>query len=208
MERVPESCADVLSGLPLYVGADLEPEVQAAVDRHLQACGECRMAADRVQAARQVLWSEYAETEVPADLDLWDSLRPQLADEGLFEGVPARRPLPMWRVASYAAAAALLFSITILQFTGPASPVAVPGNPIAITDGASGDPGPAIETEPARNRSEFFLRPARDGEEWLYAEARPLDYEGPIPRKHVHPLVPVRSGQPQAEVVIFAPRNQ
>jgi len=207
MERVPESCADVLSNLPLYVGADLDPEVQAAVDRHLQACSACRVAADRVQASRQVLWSEFAETEVPADLNLWSSLRPQLADEGLFDGIPARRSMPLWRVASYAAAAALLFSITVLQFTGPGSPEVIPdGDMIASPS------GPTIPVNVAENnggaRPAFGLRKAREGEEAYYMEARSFDFQEPLPlHPHVHRGMTTVTGQSKAEVVIFAPRK-
>ena len=207
MERVPESCADVLSNLPLYVGADLEPEVQAAVDNHLAACSECRMAADRVQASRQVLWSEFAETEVPAELDLWAGLRPQLADEGLFAGVPARRPIPMWRVASYAAAAALLFSVTVLQFTGSGSATIVPvGDAIASPAGPAGPGIPTVTAGDPSVRPEFHLRDARQGEVWLYDDVR--SFNDPAPLRHVHSMRPGVTGQPRAEAVIFAPQQK
>jgi len=111
--EIPENCIDVQNALHLYVGADLETEVQVAVARHLEACTGCRVQADDAQAARAALLG--LRSEAPPAISVWSDVRAQLVREGHLAGTPVARRSPWWIVPAAAAAsvAAVLLTLAV-----------------------------------------------------------------------------------------------
>jgi anti-sigma factor RsiW len=126
-------CTEVRSALPLYSGGDLHPDREAALDRHLSTCADCRAHAVRANSAREALLGGFAR-ERAGGVDLWPALRGALVEQGAIRpGVgpvsvnrtresvsrpstpPVRRIDPRWRWLSIgaAAAAALLAGLWI-----------------------------------------------------------------------------------------------
>jgi hypothetical protein len=113
MMEIPENCIDVQNALHLYVGADLETEVQVAVARHLEACAGCRAQADDAQAARAALL--VLKSDAPPAISVWSDVRAQLLREGRIAGAPVARRSPWWIVPAAAAAsvAAVLLTLAV-----------------------------------------------------------------------------------------------
>lgn len=115
-------CTEVRSSLPLYSGGDLHPSRQAALDRHLATCVDCRLEAARANSAREAL-VRGLERGHAGRVDLWPALRNSLAAEGLISTNGARQPmasprtLPQvhpgrrWLSIAAAAAAALFIGL-------------------------------------------------------------------------------------------------
>ena len=126
------SCTEAREKLPLYVGGDLDREVQETLRSHLERCSECHRLVQEAVAARRELvlaFRERVQGEPPA---LWSGIRAKLVAEGrILEdagGRPVRphagretltrRPRELrWSraLAPLAAAAVLLF---VLQLSG------------------------------------------------------------------------------------------
>lgn len=153
MKNPSETCADVLSSLPLFVGGELETDAARTVESHLARCGACRAAHERASRARAALGTLRAEL-APAP-DLWPGLRGTLVDEGLLAGsaqgaharpargrepskaaatsgslssAPSSRPL-LRRLVPAAAAAALLALLGLELRDGVGSPRPSPATP-------------------------------------------------------------------------------
>ncbi len=139
-------CTEVRSSLPLYSGGDLHPDRQAALDRHLASCADCRAQAARANSAREALRTGLAggfQRERTGGVDLWPSLRSSLVAEGLIAQPDAPRPrgeplvAPIRRVGTYrrwlpvgaAAAAALLVGLWMHRSTTAPADV----GPVVIT---------------------------------------------------------------------------
>ncbi len=82
MIRNEDICAEVLSGLPLYVGGDLEPAQSKELALHLEQCATCNEQARAAHEARALLVSalELSERRGP---DLWPNVRAVLSENGL-----------------------------------------------------------------------------------------------------------------------------
>ena len=123
MKHHEDICAEVRSGLPLFVGGDLEAQATADIERHLHACADCRQSEQAAREARTLLVSalELSERRGP---DLWPNVRAVLSEQGLFQpvapgpraspalaaGAPAR-PARAWTRYAAATAAALLVGL-------------------------------------------------------------------------------------------------
>jgi hypothetical protein len=118
------TCNEARERMPLYVGADLDPELQAAVRVHLEGCADCARLAGTGMRARRAL-SEALRANVGPKPDLWTGIRATLRTEGLVHepvhadvprrAVPAARARWKWALVPLAAAAAVVF---VLRFTG------------------------------------------------------------------------------------------
>ncbi len=86
---------DALGLLPLYVGGDLEPVEQRALDLWLAEHPAARPAADAAFAARRALRSAAAEARAAEDSgpDLWPGIRAALDREGWLGGHPVSAAL-------------------------------------------------------------------------------------------------------------------
>jgi hypothetical protein len=121
-------CDDFRAQLPLFVGGDLEAPLAAKLQEHLgrsgrgsssaEGCAGCSQVMASLEASRAELLDLPRRSPAPS-VDLWDSIRATLAAEGriasasrraVHDDRPAtiRRPPSWWRVASAAAATALL----------------------------------------------------------------------------------------------------
>jgi hypothetical protein len=82
MIRNEDICAEVSSGLPLYVGGDLEPALAADIVLHLEQCATCKQHERAARSARELLVSalELSERRGP---DLWPNVRAVLSENGL-----------------------------------------------------------------------------------------------------------------------------
>lgn len=120
--EIPENCMDVRNALHLYVGADLEAEVQVAVARHLEGCASCRAQATDAQAARAALLG--LAIDAPLTTSVWSEVRAQLVREGRLSGAPAARRSPWWIVPAAAAAsvAAVLLTLAVNRDLNPLQP--------------------------------------------------------------------------------------
>jgi hypothetical protein len=111
------TCVETRERLPLFVGDDLDPEVQAAVREHLASCVDCaQLAGVGTRARRALIESLAAGSRTPSTASLWPGIRSVLRAEGLVRqgseplSVPSVRRGRRWLVAlaPLAAAAALV----------------------------------------------------------------------------------------------------
>ena len=162
MNQLPQTCVDVESALPLYVGADLERAEMVAVGEHIEGCAPCRRGAERARAARKALAAlgDASATE-GGDVwrgDLWPGIRERLVAEHILGPATwgaggARRLLgTRWRrlagLSSLAVAASLLALGLSGVFTSAPAPAESPlvagprgahplaADPVAATAGA------------------------------------------------------------------------
>lgn len=162
MERLPETCNEILATLPLFAGYDLEAPEMEAVARHLEGCESCRRACDRARNARAVLGS-LREPKVgrEAGPDLWSGVRSQLVEEGLLQSGPrVARPFAgsRWWMGSAAAAALLVVGLLGTReggpwgrSDGPVSEVPVPPVQTAVADTTSDPSGFAASDQATGN---------------------------------------------------------
>lgn len=89
--KIPsETCADVRSSLPLYVGGELEPDVARTVESHLAQCGACRVAHERAARARDALGT--LRSSVGPAPELWPGVRGALVSQGALPGLAQAAP--------------------------------------------------------------------------------------------------------------------
>ena len=168
MERLPETCSEILATLPLFAGYDLEAPEMEAVAAHLERCEGCRDACERARRAREVLGSLRDDGEARgASPDLWAGVRSQLVTEGLLSSGPrVARPSvsSRWWMGSAAAAAVVLIvgllgrpdapnQLGQLGQLGPSGPEGFVAGPQAASEGDSVPPvqleAVALENSPA-----------------------------------------------------------
>lgn len=107
-------CTTVKAQLPLYVGGDLDEDVQAGVTAHLGGCEPCCRSWRCAVSAREALLGLRGRV-TGAGIDLWSDIRDRLRSEGRVGGAAPAAPAPIRpRVAAliswptWAAAACLL----------------------------------------------------------------------------------------------------
>lgn len=88
MIRNEDICAEVQSGLPLYVGGDLELAQAQDIALHLEQCQACHEKARAAHESRALLVSalELSERRGP---DLWPNVRAVLSENGLIRTQPS-----------------------------------------------------------------------------------------------------------------------
>lgn len=167
------SCNEAREKLPLYVGGDLDREVQETLRSHLERCADCHRQVQEAVAARRELVLAFRERVQGEKPDLWTGIRAQLVAEGrILEDAggrpvrPLRAPESLVRVprplrwsralAPLAAAAMVLF---VLQLSGvfselpggkPARPAQTPregGNLVVAPTAPPAAPGGLIQVD-------------------------------------------------------------
>jgi len=186
MSEARRECVETRSGLPLWVGGDLDPAATTALEQHLARCQDCVASAVAARSARAVLRQEL-ETVARAGAsgeDLWPGIRARMAAEGLLAGTlraPARRGLG-WPLAAAAAVALFAWLAWTLRPEGPRPEFPVDDG-LVVVPGAPAGEGPAVDpvTEdatprlvPVARRSNG-LRPLVAGESRLREEAWPFE---------------------------------
>lgn len=81
MDITPEQCLEARAALPLYVGADLDPEEMETVGAHLARCAPCDGLHARALAARAVLLEGLSATGERPVPSIWEGIRGQLSSE-------------------------------------------------------------------------------------------------------------------------------
>jgi len=141
MKDLPDICMEIENSLPLWVGADLEPDAQRAVDEHLARCARCAERGGKAREARAALVRglNLGMQHAGAGSDPWPSIRSGLEAEGFLRGgVRSTRPVRRSAVRWSAAAAVLVgvfFAWTRFADAPetPASPPAsVSGTPVRV----------------------------------------------------------------------------
>lgn len=158
MEPKSEPCLEVQHLLPLYVGADLDPAEMDLVAEHLNGCEECRASNLALLGARERISSLAEASWTLRTPDLWSGVRAGLVQEGLL-GRPSISRWQRLRVGGFAAAAALVVSLSVLQFTAPAEPTGAGSRPSAsvVPDAgvATALPAPSRRALPAPVRGDI-----------------------------------------------------
>lgn len=193
--EAPETCLEIRSALPLFVGQDLEADEAKTVEEHLIECGSCREAHDRAREAREALVGMERPSDSP---DLWSGIRATLAEEGLFRQAGPRlvqdpvTPAPRFRLlpvglASAAAAVLCAFALQGAMGSGGVSPVndsgfsPLPGgtNTGTFSVGYTEQIGETEDTQENTqpDSSDGTLRVLGDDEEDLYLRAREFTTE-------------------------------
>lgn len=184
MEFTPDSCIDVRSALPLFVGGDLDPAEQSAVEAHLAGCPACQEARLRAEEARSVLITGPEPGPTP---DLWSGVRARLAEEGRFAQAAPAVPAPLRLVRGprlapvgvASAAAAVVFAFLLAGLLRPDGALPAASGALAGTGGAVTEvvpvAGPAAG--PSAASSGGGLQRLDEGEEPLYLRARELHAE-------------------------------
>lgn len=108
--EIPENCVDVQNALHLYVGADLEAEVQAAVSLHLDGCTSCRSQAVGAQASRTAFLELADDAPISS---VWSDVRAQLIREGVLQGPVSARRSQWWIIPAAAAASVAAVMLTL-----------------------------------------------------------------------------------------------
>jgi len=141
--ELPENCTDIENAIHLYVGADLEPEIQRAVTRHLDGCRACRHLAEQARLARDAFLGLTADE--PLEESVWGAVRAELERDGLLRGAPTIQRTSWWIVPAAAAASVAAVLLT-LAWRGDASVLPGPENgpvgpqPIALEPVEDGAP--------------------------------------------------------------------
>jgi hypothetical protein len=210
-------CDDVRARLALFVGGDLEPEQAGDVRAHLglraasagaqgfvqeeHGCAGCRQALEQLSRVRGRLLELPGRSPAPV-VDLWPSLRGQLAAEGLLQGgvAPvsghraAGRLLSWPRLVSAAAAAALVVLGLKLATSEPdpgpgPRPTQVAGEVPSTLDGLAERGGASPLLVPVAGSG--GLRRLEPGEEPLHTEALPfVDWMNGWPGLRAQPGLP------------------
>ncbi len=97
MKSLRDDCILIENHLALWVGGDLDVELRAHVDQHLEHCERCAEKALALEASRQALIAglRHGETSAPA---LWPGIEHALRAEGRFTA-PLSRAAPTAIVA-------------------------------------------------------------------------------------------------------------
>jgi anti-sigma factor RsiW len=97
-----DDCILIEHSLALWVGGDLEHEVQARVDRHLAQCERCSDSARSLESARRGLIGGLSNGQGrrTAGPDLWPGVRDALRREGILASAPAATTLALLPVAT------------------------------------------------------------------------------------------------------------
>ncbi len=66
MNEMDELCQELKAQLPDYLDGELESQVCAEIERHIQGCDNCRIMVDTLRKTI-VLYRAYGHEEVPAD---------------------------------------------------------------------------------------------------------------------------------------------
>lgn len=131
-------CTEAREKLPLFVGGDLDPDVQAAVRAHLEGCPECAARAGSASRGRRALIDALLErSEAGTQPELWSGIQAALVREGRIRGadspvrregvaspIAARGPRRWTRrlLAPLAAAAAVVWVVQIGLLSGGDDP--------------------------------------------------------------------------------------
>lgn len=166
-------CTEAREKLPLFVGGDLDPDVQAGVRAHLEGCPECAALAAAASRGRRALVDALLErSDAGTQPELWSGIRAVLVSEGRIRGANSpvhresvasplaadgrgRRP---WRrlLAPLAAAAAVVLVVQAGLFSGgddpagPGKPHAAVSAPLVHVDGVVPVSAPVAEAEVPR----------------------------------------------------------
>ena len=189
-DNEPLRCSDVLERVLLFVGDDLESDVQESVARHLRDCSECRAEEARAREARERFRGAMDDSlRTSSKAGLWTGIRSQLVEEGLLgsgsnadESVssapaPVRTSRPLRILAPLAAAAAVLFAFFLTDSFGLRNEGSGPQPTVATEASDAGTPtmlvGHDPEAQPANG-----LRHVAPGDEPLFQNARPFQMGG------------------------------
>lgn len=126
-------CTKAQAQLPLYVGGDLDEDVQAGVTAHLAGCEACCQEWRRAVSARQALLGLRGRV-TGEGVDLWSGVRAELLADGRIGAAPltapvrsaAPRALSAWPV--WAAAACLVGLLVAGRSWTPAAGVPPSGS--------------------------------------------------------------------------------
>lgn len=129
MDITPEQCLEVRAALPLYVGADLDPEEMENVGAHLARCASCDGLHQQTLASRAVLLEGLRTTGARPVPSIWEGIRGELTSEvpALSRRVdsPVLRPqVAAWGlrrtgIGAAAAAAAVVLCFGLAQLARP-----------------------------------------------------------------------------------------
>ena len=97
MDITPDKCLEIRAALPLYVGADLDPEEMESVGAHLARCASCDVLHQRALASRSALL-EGLQATGDSGPSLWDGIRHRIGRE-VPQG-PRRTESPLPTIAS------------------------------------------------------------------------------------------------------------
>ena len=136
------TCTEFLERLPLFVGGDLEEDVQAQTTAHLARCEACSEAWRKAGASREALLSLRGDV-TGEGIDLWSGIRTALREAEVETTRPAAGRLLAgpWQKAATAAAAALVLGFLWIQRPGE---VNVPAEAPTVA-GTSMDADPSID---------------------------------------------------------------
>jgi len=188
-------CAQVEKRLPLYAGGDLPEDEVAEVAEHIQACPDCRRAANGYDAAVQAL-REAGQEEPPAGdwRECWQAIEGRLDDQRparnvirLASRIPTRRILKAAAIFLLALGIGVIVGLSLRP--APAPPKVAEVQPSTM---------PQQAPEHAK-KAEVLAK--REGEKLLTIE----DLLGP--GVTVGDEQPRRRFQPVAPVVLTGPRR-
>jgi len=185
-------CDDFRAQLPLFVGGDLEAPLAARLAEHLggtdplagsggaEGCADCARALERLRASRAQLLELPLRSPAP-EVDLWAPIRAALAAERrIGAGEPAlqmlrraesRRPILLRRIASAAAAVALIALGANYLLQRSSVPQAEPGG----RSGSGVGRGLVQEADPVLRPSEGLALP---GAQFQPAQFQPASTGG------------------------------
>jgi hypothetical protein len=146
MKDLHDTCLEIENQLPLWVGGDLEPEVQTTVEGHLALCERCRGAGLRAREARRALERglRIGTDAMGVGPDPWPALRTALREEGLVGHAGAARStittsrMRRWNFA-WPVAAAVLVGLFLAGTWLPSG--SLPDQPAAQVEHARGRAG-------------------------------------------------------------------
>lgn len=155
------------SSLPLFVGGDLDPADERAVEGWLVQHPEDQELVDAAERARDVLkehGQRVREAEVP---DLWPGVRRTLGEVGVLpsDSAPLVRPSVLNWSRSLAAAAALLVATGVgFLMSHPAPEMVEPAGSVAGAAGESFGAEAEVELVGSPRRGAPLSRPGPEGE--------------------------------------------
>jgi Putative zinc-finger len=162
-----------LGMIELYFYDELEASERAAVGGHLRSCEECRRALEELTMIRAALAARPSIGAPSGDdwsgfmVRLDEAIRPDRQARNAAQMVTVRAMRPAFRVATYAAMAALVMLVTlsVVYFTRatrrsdvPASPVAERVQPVLDPSAVQPVPGPTPEAAFAALSEQHFER--------------------------------------------------
>ena len=158
------TCTEFLERLPLYVGGDLEEEVQSQTTSHLASCEACSEAWRGAVASREALLSLRGDV-TGEGVDLWSGIRTALREAEIETTRPAAGRLLTgpWQKAVTAAAAAVVLGFLWIQRPGESLP------PAGVSNDAPAVVETSIEPSAATNLASTKLVDTIPG----FVEAKP-----------------------------------